>query len=279
MLRKLIKYDFKALSRYLIVIHAMLLITAVLGRLLFVGRLMSDPGRLSNAGAIATIIGIIIYVILFMTAVFGTMLMIAICFYKNLYSDEGYLTHTLPVTRGQLLISKTVSGSVWMLLDMMMVILSLFILVLTRPVLDSFSSYWDELLSAMGFPASTGYGKILLAFAVLFIVSAVSNVVLIYVSITIGQLFSNHRVLGAVVVYFVINTIVSIISSVAGSAYSMSTFSHAADESSFVMMVNDGVIYQVYARLFLFSLVLEIILAIGAYTVTYLLRQKKLNLN
>lgn len=279
MLRKLIKYDFKALSRYLIVIHAMLLIIAVLGRLLFVGRLMSDPGRLSNAGAIATIIGIIIYVILFMTAVFGTMLMIAICFYKNLYSDEGYLTHTLPVTRGQLLISKTVSGSVWMLLDMMMVILSLFILVLTRPVLDSFSSYWDELLSAMGFPASTGYGKILLAFAVLFIVSAVSNVVLIYVSITIGQLFSNHRVLGAVVVYFVINTIVSIISSIAGSAYSMSTFSHAADESSFVMMVNDGVIYQVYARLFLFSLVLEIILAIGAYTVTYLLMQKKLNLN
>ena len=279
MLGKLIKYDFKALSRYLIVIHAMLLITAVLGRLLFVGRLMSDPGRLSNAGAIATIIGIIIYVILFMTAVFGTMLMIAICFYKNLYSDEGYLTHTLPVTRGQLLISKTVSGSVWMLLDMMMVILSLFILVLTRPVLDSFSSYWDELLSAMGFPASTGYGKILLAFAVLFIVSAVSNVVLIYVSITIGQLFSNHRVLGAVVVYFVINTIVSIISSIAGSAYSMSTFIHAADESSFVMMVNDGVIYQVYARLFLFSLVLEIILAIGAYTVTYLLMQKKLNLN
>lgn len=279
MLRKLIKYDFKALSRYLIVIHAMLLITAVLGRLLFVGRLMSDPGRLSNAGAIATIIGIIIYVILFMTAVFGTMLMIAICFYKNLYSDEGYLTHTLPVTRGQLLISKTVSGSVWMLLDMMMVILSLFILVLTRPVLDSFSSSWDELLSAMGFPASTGYGKILLAFAVLFIVSAVGNVVLIYVSITIGQLFSNHRVLGAVVVYFVINTIVSIICSIAGSAYSMSTFSHAADESSFVMMVNDGVIYQVYARLFLFSLVLEIILAIGAYTVTYLLMQKKLNLN
>lgn len=279
MLRKLIKYDFKALSRYLIVIHAMLLITAVLGRLLFVGRIMSDPGRLSNAGAIATIIGIIIYVILFMTAVFGTMLMIAICFYKNLYSDEGYLTHTLPVTRGQLLISKTVSGSVWMLLDMMMVILSLFILVLTRPVLDSFSSSWDELLSAMGFPASTGYGKILLAFAVLFIVSAVGNVVLIYVSITIGQLFSNHRVLGAVVVYFVINTIVSIICSIAGTVFSMSSFIHSADESSFVMMVNDGVIYQVYARLFLFSLVLEIILAIGAYTVTYLLMQKKLNLN
>ena len=279
MLRKLIKYDFKALSRYLIVIHAMLLITAVLGRLLFVGRIMSDPGRLSNAGAIATIIGIIIYVILFMTAVFGTMLMIAICFYKNLYSDEGYLTHTLPVTRGQLLISKTVSGSVWMLLDMMMVILSLFILVLTRPVLDSFSSSWDELLSAMGFPASTGYGKILLAFAVLFIVSAVGNVVLIYVSITIGQLFSNHRVLGAVVVYFVINTIGSIICSIAGTVFSMSSFIHAADESSFVMMVNDGVIYQVYARLFLFSLVLEIIPAIGAYTVTYLLMQKKLNLN
>lgn len=273
------KYDFKALNHYLIVIHAMLLITAVLGRFLFVGRLMENPAGLSDAGVVATIIGIIIYVILFMTAVFGTMLMIAICFYKNLYSDEGYLTHTLPVTRGQLLISKTISGSIWMLLDMMMVILSLFILVLTRPVLDDFTACRDELLRAMGFPASTGYGKILLAFAVLFIVSAVGNVVIIYASIAIGQLFSNHRVLGAVVVYFVINTIVSIISSIAGAAYSMSTFIHAADESSFVMMANDGVIYQVYARLFLFSLVLEIILAIGAYTVTHLLMQKKLNLN
>ncbi len=279
MLGKLMKYDFKALNHYLIVIHAMLLITAALGRFLFVGRLMENPAGLSDAGVAATIIGIIIYVILFMTAVFGTMLMIAICFYKNLYSDEGYLTHTLPVTRGQLLISKTVSGSVWMLLDMMMVILSLFILVLTRPVLDDFTACRDELLRAMGFPASTGYGKILVAFAVLFIVSAVGNVVIIYASIAIGQLFSNHRVLGAVVVYFVINTIVSIISSIAGTAYSMSTFIHAADESSFVMMANDGVIYQVYARLFLFSLVLEIILAIGAYTVTHLLMQKKLNLN
>lgn len=271
MLGKLIKYDFKALSRYLIVIHGMLLITAVLGRLLFVGRFAEHPNDgLSDFSAVVMIIGILVYVILFMTAVFGTLLLIAIHFYKNLYSDEGYLTHTLPVSSGQLLISKAISGSVWMFVDVVLVISSILILVLYKPIIQDFVAHKYEVLTAMGFPSTVGYGKIFLAVMIMFIISSVSNVMMLYVSITVGQLFSNHRVLGAIVSYFCINMIISIISGAIGAAYSASAIMNAVDETF---------IYQFYCKTYLFALIFELATIVGSSLVTYLLMQKKLNLN
>lgn len=271
MLGKLVKYDFKALNRYLIVIHGMLLITAVLGRLFFVGRFVEHPNDgFSDFSAVVMMIGILVYVILFMTAVFGTLLLIAIHFYKNLYSDEGYLTHTLPVSRGQLLISKAVSGSVWMFVDVVLVISSILILVLYKPIIQDFITHKDEVLTAMGFPSTVGYGKIFWALMIIFMISSVSNVMMLYVSITAGQLFSNHRVLGAIVVYFCVNMIISVISGAIGAAYSVSAVMNAIDETF---------LYQFYCKTYLFALVFELITIAGSSVVTYLLMQKKLNLN
>lgn len=272
MLGKLMKYDFKALSRYLILIHAMLLITAALGRFLFIGRLVDNPKSLSDTGAIIMSIGILLYVILFMTAVFGTLLMIAIHFYKNLYSDEGYLTHTLPVSRTQLLISKTISGSVWTMIDEIMVILSILILVIYKPMIREFAAYQDEALRELGFPASVGYGKIILAILVLLVISAVENVVMIYMSITVGQLFSNHRVLGAIVAYFSINTIIGIVSSVVGGVYSVAAVMKADT-------MGDAYIYPFFVKTFVFALVLEVVTSVVFYIITQLLMQRKLNLS
>ncbi len=272
MLGKLIKYDFKALNRYLLVIHGMLLITALLGRFLFIGRIVDHPegGAISKIGVVVMTFGIFLFVILFMAAVFGTLLLTAIHFYKKLYSDEGYLTHTLPVTRGQLLISKTVTGSVWVILDMALVILSVIILVLYKPFISELAAHKNEILTDMGFPASVGYGKIMFALFILLVLSAVANVVTIYVSIALGQLFSSHRILGAVVVYFAVNMILGILSGVLGTAYSMSSVVHMTDASGF---------YDFYVKTFLLSGAGELFIVIVSYVATYLLLQKKLNLN
>ena len=37
----------------------------------------------------------------------------AIRFYKNLYTDEGYLMHTLPVKPWMLIVSKLTIGTIW----------------------------------------------------------------------------------------------------------------------------------------------------------------------
>lgn len=272
MLGKLIKYDFKALSRFLVVIHIMLLVTAALGRVLVVGRFMQNPDSISNSemGTVIMTVVIMVYVILFMSALFGTILMLAIHFYKNLYSDEGYLTHTLPVTRGQLLASKTICGSVWMLIDMALVSLSVLILVIYKPFVEQFVAYKDDVLEAMGFPNTVGYGKILFAVFLLSVIYAAENVLMVYMSIALGQLFSNHRVLGSVIVYFSINTIISIISGVVGAAYGISLLGNAVDERF---------LYIFYYKTYLFSIVLGIAFTAVSYFVTQLLMQKKLNLS
>ena len=52
-------------------------------------------------------------IILLTCAAFTTAIIIAVRFYKNTYSDEGYLTHTLPVKRGTLLLAKVIAGTIW----------------------------------------------------------------------------------------------------------------------------------------------------------------------
>ena len=107
MLGKLIKYDLKSMNRFLIILHAFLLLIAVLLRVFVTSRiqLQTDEGSLLFAFAILA------YVLAITGIAFGTAIVIAVRFYKNLFSDEGYLTWTLPVTPGTHLLAKTISGS------------------------------------------------------------------------------------------------------------------------------------------------------------------------
>ena len=99
MLGKLIKYDLKAVSWLLIPLHILLIAASILARFIITsGAYLRTP----NAILIMEVAG---YVILFVIVTYVTAFMIVYRFYKNLFSDEGYLTHTLPVTPGQHLLS------------------------------------------------------------------------------------------------------------------------------------------------------------------------------
>ena len=88
MLKKLIKYDFKALNRYLLLIHAFLLAAAAAVRIF-----LTEPLRIGDSqSVIVSTFGIILFVLIAVGISFATSLLTAIRFYKNLFSDEGYLT-------------------------------------------------------------------------------------------------------------------------------------------------------------------------------------------
>ena len=56
-------------------------------------------------------------------------------FHKNVFTDQGYLTNTLPVTPSQLLLSKELAALLWLLIDVVVISISIFILVgSTEPV-------------------------------------------------------------------------------------------------------------------------------------------------
>ena len=109
MLKKLLKYDLRAIFRY----WWILAISSI--GLSFVGGLClrtiitsaeNDPNAIimlvAMLGMIAAVVGLSAFFIV-------TEILIFVRFYKNFFTDEGYLTFTLPVKRSQLLNSKLIT--------------------------------------------------------------------------------------------------------------------------------------------------------------------------
>lgn len=210
MLGKLIKYDMKALNRFLIVIHGFLLLSAVLGRFLLTDRIsFSKPDETMQ---LLLALSFLLYFLIIAGVSFGTQLVIVVRFYRNLFSDEGYLSRTLPVSAGQHLLSKTITGTVWCIADFLLLILSMWIIAATPSVVTAYNANKAEILEVLGFTGSITVPALLAAMALLLFISALSGIIMLYASVAMGQLFTNHRILGAVVSYFVISTVISIFS-------------------------------------------------------------------
>ena len=93
MLGKIIKYDMKAMNRFLIIIHAFLLIYAFFIRILITGRLTANNvHNLGNTYFLILGLTVSFGIILLTCVAFATSIIIAVHFYKSTYSDEGYLT-------------------------------------------------------------------------------------------------------------------------------------------------------------------------------------------
>ena len=105
MLKKLIKYDLKYGAKIVIVIHALLWIAAIFGRVFFLDRIDFDAPTEQLVSVLVLFFSA--FVLLFSVVSLATALLIAARFYKNLFTDEGYLTWTLPASPVQQLWAKT----------------------------------------------------------------------------------------------------------------------------------------------------------------------------
>lgn len=94
MLSKLIKHEFRALSRFLLPIHILLLVACLIGRFMFQAMAMMD---LPN---VILIVSFVFLISIWIVVPCATSILIVVRYYKSLYTDEGYLTLTLPATRG-----------------------------------------------------------------------------------------------------------------------------------------------------------------------------------
>lgn len=272
MLGKLIKYDMKALNRFLIIIHAFLLLAALFIRFFI-------TNRIHFTGEEDSVLLILTYILAFMLIVgasFATQIIIAVRFYKNLFSDEGYLTNTLPVTRGQHLLSKTIAGTIWECIDIVLIILSLYIIIATSFVIDIARNYKAEILTELGFVgkyANYSPTAVLIVFLLFYFTSLISNVVTIYASVALGQFFTSHRVLGAVAAYFALTTILSVITCAIMALFGVLSVTvnpdRYATEFNFLA-------YMI--TLTKISVISSLIITVILYVLTHFIMKKKVNL-
>lgn len=264
MLGKLIKYDLKAVYRLLIPLHLVLLLIS------FFARLILTTKAYENIPMVLLGFGVAGYIILIVVVIYTTIFLIIRRFYKNLFSDEGYLTWTLPVTPHQHLLAKTISGTLWMLFDYIVIILSLGIVFLIPSVIENS----DLLIRKMDATLQMSTTTFFTSTFILGLVSVLSGITFYYVCIALGQLFSTHRVIAAFAMYFALSTVISVIIMIILIGVGIiplmtgATYSVEADVTS----------AKIVLRSYDISIVLSILQGVLSYIGTLYIMKKKVNL-
>lgn len=205
MFGKLLKYEFKSTAKWYLLITLIALglsvITGVIGG--------SATNGFVNMGTnsmqiITGTLGILIF-----GGVIGLYLsnyyIIIRRFYSNLYEREGYLTWTLPASPHAIILSKFVGALVASLYCLFLLFLSGFITILVM------GAVMGEDLSPVFSIFEAFSHSVVYWIIIWWIFTTASGILLFYVSIALGQLFQNRRGLKAILFFFLLCIVLSII--------------------------------------------------------------------
>lgn len=195
MLGKLIKHEWKAVAKLLLVIHIALLAMAVIGKLLLSIKPLQEVSALWG-------MLLLVYVVSNIAVGIGTHIFLAARFYKNMYTDEGYLSFTLPVKPWEHLLSKLLVAVAWVLIDFVVIVGSVLILSghqgMTGEIKIAVSGL-GESFTIMGMsPVLWGIQLVILG-----LLNLIMAVLMYYFSISIGQLAKTHKLAASIVIFVV----------------------------------------------------------------------------
>ncbi len=193
-------------------------------------------------------------------------------FYVSFFTDEGYLTFTLPVTIDCHLMIKIVSMFLWNLVTLVvtavggLIILGGVTVAYTEEVKavfsvmpDIFEMLWMDLQQTVDF-----VGAQIVLGSLALITTAIFQSLLIYFSIALGcMLFKKHRLLGGILSIFVISGVYSTVSTI--GSYILTYFS-VMSEIVFLILMG-------------FVTALTVVGIIAMYLGMRYILQKKLNLD
>ncbi|MCQ2385145.1 MAG: hypothetical protein MJ078_00490 [Clostridia bacterium] len=266
MLKKLFRYDWQAQKRLLLPIMGATVGTGLLGLLL-----LEIVFSLKENASVLRFSLIAFYVLTIITMLACSLVvefLIVMRYYKNFFTDEGYLTFVLPATIEEQVGAKILSGSLLSFLAFVSICLGLFFAA-GIPVMQFAAKNGDmialikDVLSAFIDIVEIAPGQIILAL-VSAVVTLFAEIILLYTAITLGSLLINkHKILGSVLFYFVINTIVGTLNSLISGIFSV-TVIRSAENIMFSTLLAQGV-----------SIILYLILGVcgGLFTV-YMLKHK-----
>ena len=159
MLSKLLKYDLKANFKFLAIFYVLALVFAAGTRILFAvndSLFLTILAYIFNGTTIAMIANILI----------NNLMRLWVYFKGNLYGDEGYLMHTLPVPRRCLYVSKFLMGLITLAASAIVIVATMAIAWLTP---ESFEGLKNFLSGAANVLDSTVIEIVILVLLVVFL--------------------------------------------------------------------------------------------------------------
>lgn len=190
-------------------------------------------------------------------------------FYKSRFTDEGYLTFTLPVSTHQNLLASMVNSAIGMVIVFFVICAALGVwLMIGLPGMGEFlQRVWDE-IPELWAGLKYAWSEIPWAYVWMFLMDiltgSVCELVVLMLSVTIGSILAKkHKILAAVGVYYGIHVALSMVTSF---TMAMGVFSGV-----------DGKVWVL--RYFSGMALLMTAVSIVGYFLMYALVDRKLNLN
>lgn len=283
MLGKLIKYEWKSTYKVGLLLLLAMAMATLMGFLAFQAPMWRQLGGRSVYDSLGTAVldivslfSFMLYVMILVGAIYAAYIYFVVHFYKTMYTDQGYLLHTLPVGKNEILISKIFISSVWLFLVFIGMTVSIVIFGISMAssisgesiasvvrAMPNFFSEVNMLFSDMS-AFATWYLVVMLVNVVL---GVPASMIIFYGTVSFGQLFSKHRIIMAIVGYLCLMVIRGIIGTILQVMLSVGS-----------MVINEEeMLGTMYANAFA-TLILNLLLAAGAYLLSYYVTSKKLNM-
>lgn len=219
MFLKLLKHDMKAVWRmwwlFLVVIPPLSIVASLLVRYL-----TENADQTTNILYVFAMFAVMLIFGLYIATFFYTIILVFLRFYKNLFTDEAYLTFTLPAKRSTVLLAKTVNAMFWYIAHAIVLFIGFLPVFLIGPPTEGeflinpvvFSTFWDGLCTILREGPVWIFLIYVLEILILSLLSTFSEIVLIQFCITFGAtVVKKAKLVLGLGMYYGISTIMSFV--------------------------------------------------------------------
>ena len=182
MLKKLLKHDLKSIFKFLMIFYSLALFFALLTRIFLNienSFVINIIGQICSGVSISMMVNILV----------NNLMRLWVRFKQNLYGDESYLTHTLPIDKKTLYLSKILTAVITLFTSVLVIGLTLFIAYYSKANL--------ELLKNILLPVTDIYEvsiiQILLVFLFIFFLEFANALQAGFAGIILGHKMNNAK--------------------------------------------------------------------------------------
>lgn len=192
MLGKLMKYEWKATWKLLVLANGLTLLMTIIAWGMV--RILEQSGSDFRMMDFMAVMVLFTYVASMFAVSIGTGIFLIHRFYTSTYGDQGYLLHTLPVDTHHIIIAKLLVSAAWELINILSIYLSvIFLFASTKEVFESMMRGMKDAIEYLGAEKITAFTVIMTLLA--FVFSLFAKVLKVGACISLGQLAPNHKLL------------------------------------------------------------------------------------
>ena len=201
MLKYLLKYDLKYIFKFIIIFYSLALFFGALARIFLSAEnslVLEIIGKICSGTAISMMFSTLI----------NTLMRLWVRFKQNLYGDESYLTHTLPVKKQTIYLSKIITSAVSVFFAVLVIALTLFIAYYSKENIE----FVKNLILPFADIYKSSVLSVILAFLVVFLLEFANILQAGYTGIILGHKMNSSKTGFSILFGFIVYSVTQIFS-------------------------------------------------------------------